>query len=54
MFLTYFDHNFRKPSESAIPGQFFMPTCVSFYNAAGNLDIYLTFHKFSPLDSSKT
>ena len=50
--LTYFDHNFRKP-ESAIPEPFFMTTCVSFYKAAGNLDAYPIFHRFSSLHSSR-
>ena len=51
--VLYFDHNFRKPSESTIPGPFFMATCVSFYNAAGNLDVYSMFRRVSFLDSSK-
>ena len=37
----------------AIPELFFMATCVSFYNAAGNLDVYTMFQGFSSLDSSK-
>ena len=28
LFLTYFDHNFRKNSESAIQEPFFVATCV--------------------------
>ena len=45
MFLTYFDHNFRKTSELAIPEPFFMANCVSFYNYAGNLNVYSMFHR---------
>ena len=37
----------------AIPEPFFMVTCVPFYNAAGNLDVYSMFQRFSSLDSSK-
>ena len=49
IFLNYIDHNFRKHSELAIPKPFFMTICVSFYKAAGNLDIYSMFHRISSL-----
>ena len=37
----------------AISEPFFMATCVSFYNTAGNLDVYTMFQGFSSLDSGK-
>ena len=38
----------------AIPEPFFMATfSYTFYNAAGNLDFYSIFYRFSSLDSSK-
>ena len=44
--ILHFDHNFRKPSESAISEPFFMATCVSFYSVVGNLDVYSVFYSF--------
>ena len=39
-FFTYFAHNFKKSSKSAIPKHFFIATFVSFHNAVGNLNVY--------------
>ena len=50
IFLSHYDHDFRKPSE---PEPFFTANCVSLYNAAGNLDVYSTFYRFLSLDSSE-
>ena len=51
IFRTSFDRNFRKHSELSIPEPLLMATCVSFYIAVGNLDIYSILHKLSSLDS---
>ena len=42
-----------RPTNVCWAEPFFLATCVSFYNAAGNLDVYLMFQRFSSLDSSK-